>query len=148
MQLRCYMQIFLSLNATGSVATVSGLMQSMGILDWASTTMSPWSMKSFSELPFFPPIFEVNMDWHPQMLLPFSCWQEKKSHFPMHLQFDHERQALQWLLGGDQGHWGLRILSVRCNNEANSYHINVRFPLSINSISMSSRSFYTNPENG
>lgn len=65
----------------------------------------------------------------------------------MHLQFDHERQALQWQLGGDQGHWGLRILSVRCDNEANSYHINVRFPLSINSISMSSRSFYTNPEN-
>lgn len=54
------------------------LMQSMSIFNWATTTMNPWSKKSFSEIPFFLPISEVNMGWHPQMLLPFSCWQEKK----------------------------------------------------------------------
>lgn len=79
MQPRFYMQIFLSLNATGSVEAASSLTQSMHIFDRATTIMSPWSMKSFSQLPFFPPISEVNMGWHPQKLLPFSCWQ-KKSH--------------------------------------------------------------------
>lgn len=86
---RFYMWIFLSLNATGSVEAASGLTQSKGIFDWATTIMSPWS----TNFPSFLPLLKWTWAETHRCCFP-AVADRKRSYFPMHLQFDRGCQAL------------------------------------------------------